>query len=113
MEQCKEMMMRNYELYRCQNKAWKDGYCKRHHPDAKAVREKASNERWKEKRRQSPEYRLSVALKRIVALENRIAELEEGGEAALRVRREVLEKRIAEALTDRLASDSLSEKGGE
>jgi len=55
-DRCKERVYPNekwgsFHPYRCQRKAWKDDYCKQHHPDSVAKREKEANERWKNKPR--------------------------------------------------------------
>lgn len=53
---CKESIFRDWHNYQCQRKAWKDGYCKQHHPDevkkkAKA-RSDALNAKWENQKRQ-------------------------------------------------------------
>ena len=55
--------------YPCSRKAWKDGFCKQHHPDSVKAREVASEKRYLEKLKKSPWHRLEQA-------NNRIAELE-------------------------------------
>jgi hypothetical protein len=62
-----------FHSHRCNFKAVKDGYCKKHHPDAVEARRKASEERWRIKWDNNP---IVVAHKKIVVLESKIAELE-------------------------------------
>ena len=61
--------------YQCNRKIWKDGFCKQHHPDTVAERDRKSTERYEAKKKQSAWYRLDEALKRIAELEKEIAEL--------------------------------------
>lgn len=47
-EQCKAMVYRapyNHD-HQCTRKAWKDGYCKQHHPDSAKERQRKSQERF-------------------------------------------------------------------
>jgi hypothetical protein len=64
-EQCKKMIWSEYRQYRCSRKAWKDGYCKQHHPEEIAVRKKDRYEKWTAKweleREKSPQRRLEKA----------------------------------------------------
>ena len=53
----------------CSRKATKDGYCKQHHPDAVAKRNKEVEERYEAKRKQSPWYKLKQAHDKIATLE--------------------------------------------
>jgi len=47
---CKEMLFRDWHDYHCPKPVWKekpgDGYCKIHHPDTKAARNKALQARF-------------------------------------------------------------------
>jgi hypothetical protein len=56
----------------CSRKAWKDGYCKQHHPDTVAERDKAYHERYQQKLAHDP---LQMAVKRIAELEAELATL--------------------------------------
>lgn len=56
----------------CSRKAVKDGYCKQHHPDSVKARRKASDDKWDEQIRNSPQARLRDALATISRLEARI-----------------------------------------
>ncbi len=53
MENCKEWTGRLYKgmpsPLPCQNKAWKDGYCRIHHPSQQKNIEKKKMERWEKK----------------------------------------------------------------
>ncbi len=72
-EKCKEKVYPNerwgsFHPHRCKNNAWKDGYCKQHHPDTAKEREQKSEARWEAKRKRSPEYKLKQAGKEIERL---------------------------------------------
>jgi hypothetical protein len=64
-----------YPGYQCHYKIWKDGWCKSHHPDSVAARQKLSDERWRIKMDSSP---LTVAYRKIKELEAEIKRLKEG-----------------------------------
>lgn len=49
MERCKKQFFKNWSNYQCQNNAWKDGFCKIHHPDTVKARRDKSAKRWEEK----------------------------------------------------------------
>ena len=76
-EKCKKIISdpTGWHHYKCSRNAWKDGYCKQHHPDTVKVREQAKRERWEEKCKQSSWYRLEQAEKRIAELESEISTL--------------------------------------
>jgi len=40
----------------CSRKAVRDGWCKTHHPDAKAARDKAASERWEQNWKNRPRH---------------------------------------------------------
>lgn len=61
----------------CQRRPWWDGWCKQHHPDTVAERERERTQRYEEKCQRSPEVRLGWAREEIARLKARIAELEE------------------------------------
>ena len=61
--------------YQCTRKIWKDGFCKQHHPNTVAERQKKQEERWKTKLDNSPWVLLGKAQKRIKELEEENAEL--------------------------------------
>ena len=42
-----------FHPYQCSRKIWKDGYCKIHHPDTEAEREKKRTEKWERERENS------------------------------------------------------------
>ena len=44
----------SYHSHPCTRKAWKDGWCKQHHPDTVAERVKKRDERWKKEKENSP-----------------------------------------------------------
>ena len=60
-EQCKEQIFRNWREYRCSRKAWKDGYCKQHHPDTVEERRKKAQEKWEKHQENTP-----IALNRML-----------------------------------------------
>ena len=67
MERCKEKVFKNWSRYLCSRNAVIDGFCKQHHPEAKAKRQHQANLRFKKKMDNSP----------IIQLQRRIEELEE------------------------------------
>jgi hypothetical protein len=72
-EQCKKTIYGDWGRHRgCSRNATKDGYCKQHHPDAVAARGKKRDDDYEKKRKDSPYYRLGVALKRITELEAKL-----------------------------------------
>lgn len=72
---CKERVYSHWRSRQCHRKAWKDGYCKQHHPDTVKARRDAANKRYEEKQKQSPWYKLEQAHKRIAELEAEIKRL--------------------------------------
>lgn len=68
--------------HQCQRKAWKDGFCKTHHPETVKARDAEREKKWREKEAKDP---LNCALKRVKQLEARVKELEAENEN-LRVR---------------------------
>jgi hypothetical protein len=72
-EQCKKTIYGDWGRHRgCSRNATKDGYCKQHHPDTVAARGKKRDDDYEKKRKDSPYYRLGVALKRITELEAKL-----------------------------------------
>jgi hypothetical protein len=61
-----------FRFHRCYNKAKKDGYCMVHHPETKARRDKAREERWKAQQANSIYARYERAMDRIATLEANI-----------------------------------------
>lgn len=50
-EQCKKTVFgERVTSWRCTRKAWKDGYCKQHHPETVKARHDKSIREWREKR---------------------------------------------------------------
>ncbi len=76
-EQCKETVYDalRRKSFNCSRNATKDGYCKQHHPDAVAKRNKETEARWEAKRKCSPEYKLRLTIEKIKELEAEIEEL--------------------------------------
>ena len=72
---CVVRVWEGFHDHRCFRKTWKDGYCKQHHPDTVAERRRKSMEKWEEKRKQEPWYRLQRANERIKELEELVATL--------------------------------------
>ena len=75
-EYCKELVWQGMFSYRCSRKAWKDGYCKQHHPDTVAERNRKAQLRyeakWEEKKANDPWRKLEVANARIAELEEQL-----------------------------------------
>ena len=70
MDKCKKKvyprgMWSSFHGHQCTKPAWKDGYCKIHHPENVERRQEKSNKRWEEKRNNDP---LLVSLKEIERL---------------------------------------------
>ena len=63
-EQCRRVI--SWSASRCQRKAWKDGYCKQHHPAVVKERQEKQTEKWdaqlKAKRRLWAKDKLAVEL---------------------------------------------------
>lgn len=77
---CKELVYRGWGcISRCDNNAWKDGYCKIHHPESVAARRAKSMAHYEEKKKQSAWYKLEQANKRIAELESEIKRMKEEG----------------------------------
>lgn len=80
--QCKETVIRYTGTWphagRCSRKAVRDGYCKQHHPDAVAERERQREERWQKEQENSPWRALERARQEIERLRARVRELEGG-----------------------------------
>lgn len=53
---CKETLWdaKSWHQYQCSRKATKDGYCKQHHPDSVAERQRKSEAAYEEKRKKEP-----------------------------------------------------------
>jgi hypothetical protein len=75
-ERCKETVWEGMARYPCSRKAWKDGYCKQHHPDSVAERAEKSRLRseakWAEQKANCPWRKLEAANARIAELEEQI-----------------------------------------
>ncbi len=71
-EKCSERVWIGYHEQPCSRYAVRDGYCKQHHPDEVAKRNKISDEKWKAKMYNKP---MSVAMRKIKALEKENMEL--------------------------------------
>jgi len=72
---CKQKLWRWEHWLPCEGKVWKDGCCKRHHPDSIADRNAKHERDYAAKRKQSLPYLFGEALKKIKELENEIARL--------------------------------------
>ncbi len=77
-----------WQWFQCQRRPWRDGWCKQHHPDSVAERQRERSQRYEEKYQRSPEVQLDWACKEIARLkaENarlraRIAEIGEASDA--------------------------------
>jgi Zn-dependent M32 family carboxypeptidase len=75
-EYCEEMVWQGMARYQCSRKAWKDGYCKQHHPDSVAERAEKSRQRsearWAEQKANDPWRKLEAANARIAELEEQL-----------------------------------------
>jgi hypothetical protein len=78
-EKCKKRVwgQSSFNSYSCSRNAWKDGYCKQHHPDTVTERRKKSDAAYEIKRKQSPLYKLQQAIVKIKALEEENKELKQ------------------------------------
>ena len=60
-ERCKKQVWHTWHSRRCTRKAWKDGFCKQHHPETVAARNEAQRQKWNDQVRNSPEGKLATA----------------------------------------------------
>ena len=67
-------------IYQCRRKTTKDGWCRQHHPDAVAARDKASTKAYQVRLERSPPVQLGRAIKELDRLRKSLARKE----AALR-----------------------------
>lgn len=78
-ERCKEMIFGDFHHRQCSRNAWKDGYCKQHHPDSIKEQIRKSEKRWAAeaeiKRQNSPWTKLKEALKENERLKDEINRL--------------------------------------
>lgn len=51
---CESGRYGSFYSHRCKKNAWKDGYCKQHHPEEKKKRAITRELKWKEKQKTSP-----------------------------------------------------------
>ena len=81
--QCKEHVFSgkqwDFRGHQCTRSAWKDGFCKIHHPESVKVRQEISMKRWDEKFENSTEQKL---LERVKELEKENEELKKVMEAS-------------------------------
>lgn len=75
MEKCAEKVFEGFHFHRCNRNAWKDGYCKQHHPETVKARREASAKRYAEQQEKSPWRLLEKANARIAELEAELQEL--------------------------------------
>ncbi len=73
--QCKESVPNKFSVTfrRCSFKAWKDGYCKIHHPDSVKARQEKQRLKYEEERAKSPFMLLKKASERNQQLERELA----------------------------------------
>ena len=77
---CKECVPnygRDVGFHQCTRAAVRDGYCKQHHPDSVAERQKKSDEAWEKKQANSPLVRLSKAQEEIKSLRSQLKQQKE------------------------------------
>lgn len=67
-EKCKEKVWGDWKPRQCSRNAVKDGYCKQHHPDTVAERNRKVKERWQAKQEASPYGQLKKAKQQIAKL---------------------------------------------
>lgn len=81
-ERCKQGVWNqgSWSKHQCQRFAWKDGYCKQHHPESVKARREESARRYQEKVKSSPWYLLEQANERIAELEAELASLKRDGD---------------------------------
>ena len=72
-DKCKEKIFGDYRYRPCSRKAVTDGFCKQHHPDTIAARNKKSQERWEKERYNSTGNQLARAKTRITELEAQLS----------------------------------------
>ena len=74
--------------HRCTRKAWKDGYCKQHHPDSVKERNKKSIEKYRKQQEyrleHSPQALIEKANKENAALRTKLQQAEEERDRAMR-----------------------------
>ena len=70
-ENCKEKIWNGYDRCRCSRRAVTDGYCKQHHPDAKARRRKKQDAKWRLERESE---KANTRLRAIRLLESELCE---------------------------------------
>lgn len=73
---CRERVagLGGWHFHQCSRKVWKDGYCRQHHPDTVAERNRKSRELWKKKQDASPWSQLKRAMEREEVLKAELAE---------------------------------------
>ena len=75
MEKCKKRVFKDWHSHRCTRNAWKDGFCKQHHPETVKARDAEASRRYVEKQASSPWALLKKAEERIAELESELKEL--------------------------------------
>jgi len=74
---CKEKVMRGWQIGNCSRNAWKDGYCKQHHPLTIKERERKQKEKYDKEWENSPIRRLKRANEKIQMLESELSEVKQ------------------------------------
>jgi len=69
---CSQEVMKGFHFHQCSRSAWKDGYCKQHHPDTIEERRRIVEEKWQAKAAKSPWILLGKAKKEIEELKAEI-----------------------------------------
>ena len=69
MNKCKQQVMHGYHMVQCQRNEVTDGFCRQHHPDSVAERDRVRKIAWETKQANS-------IYARYASLKDRIAELE-------------------------------------
>jgi hypothetical protein len=64
-EHCRAHVWDGWGHRRCLRWAWKDGYCKQHHPDSVEKRREESERRYEEKRKRDPWIRLGSRVRQL------------------------------------------------
>ena len=74
MNKCKQQVMHGYHMVQCQRNEVTDGFCRQHHPDSVAERDRVRKIAWETKQANSIYARYASLKDRIAELESQLAE---------------------------------------
>ena len=77
MNKCKQQVMHGYHMVQCQRNEVTDGFCRQHHPDSVAERDRVRKIAWETKQANSIYARYASLKDRIAELEAQLAEARE------------------------------------